>query len=217
VNATALAEAYASAKPHYERRVASLKKLAEHALKGTAWYEPIAFDDREDQVERNAQMALRLFGLDEVGYGLVRDIFFPLQKIDPKHASTWRSKQKPAPRQPTESELEFVTRGNPIFGELPKDWACPGCKRPKRDVVRWSQNSKRFMFVVHARSIPDPSARYGMRKITLCDSCDYTFRECHKELRVLLGDQFLLRLPCEPRSDQCDYSAQTARASRGGY
>jgi hypothetical protein len=51
------------------------------------------------------------------------------------------------------------------------------------------------MFVVHARSIPDPSARYGMRKITLCDACDYTFRECHKELRVLLGDQFLPDCP----------------------
>jgi rubredoxin len=188
VDGAVLAAAYAAATPHYERRVAFIRRLAEHALKGTAWYEPVAFEVLDEQVDRKAQQALRLFGLEHVGAGSVHDIFFPSRKIDIKHAPAWRSKQMPAPRTPTEAEFDFVVRGHPTFGGLPEDWACPCCARSKRVVIRWSQNGKQFMFAVRERNIPDPSASDGTRKIMLCDACNHTFQECHKELRMLLGD-----------------------------
>lgn len=42
VDDAALAKTYTSAKRHYDLRAASIRKLAEHALIGTAWYEPVA-------------------------------------------------------------------------------------------------------------------------------------------------------------------------------
>jgi len=191
----ALDAAYASARPHYERRVASLKRLAEYALKGTAWYEPVAPENLEERVERKAQAALRLFGLDHVGSGSVRDIFFPSRKIDIKHASAWRTKQTLPPSVPSATELDFVIRGHRDFGGLSEDWVCPCCARSKREVVRWTQNSKQFAFVVRERNIPDPLARYGTRKIMLCDACNHTFQECHKELRIRLGDDAVPSYP----------------------
>lgn len=198
VDTALLATTYKSAKLHYERRVASLKKLAEYALKGTAWYEPVPFEDREERVDQMAQAALRLFGLDHVGSGSVRDIFFPTQKIDIKHASAWRTKEMPAPRLPTEQEMEFVTRGHPQFADLPEDWICPCCARSKRHVVRWTQNSKQFSFSVRERNISDPSTRTGLRKVTLCDACNHVFQECHKELRKRLGEQSVPDYPVSP-------------------
>ena len=189
VDAPAVAAAYSSAKPHYERRVASLKKLAEYALKGTAWYEPVAFEDRDEHIDRRAERALRSFGLDHVGPGTVHYIFFPTQGVDAKHASAWRLKQRPTARPPSESELEFVIRGHSIFEGLPEDWVCPCCSRSKRDIVRWSQRSKQFRFAVYERNIPDLMAPYGTRKVTLCDACHHIFKECHKELRKLLDEQ----------------------------
>ena len=197
IDLAALNGVYAKAQEHFVLRAESLAKLAKRAMEGKAWYEPIEFKDREEQVDRQARGALEVFGIGRVGYGAIRDIFFESRKIDPKHAPAWRTKARLSPRVPTEEELKFATQGNARFGALPVDWACPCCSRPKRDVVRWSKNSKQFRFTAKERSVPDETARYGTRKIILCDDCDHTFRECHKELRKLLGDQ---QMPDRPVS-----------------
>ena len=195
IDEAALAQVYADAAPLFEVRRASLKKLAERALGGTAWYEPVDFDHRDDTVDRNAQRALSRFGLTHVGYWTVRDIFLEKAKIDPKHAPAWRTQAHPIPRIPTASEIEFVIRGHAKYQALPEDWTCPGCSRPKKQLVRWSQNSRQFTFATHTRNIPDLAARYGTRKIELCDACNQTFQHCHKELRAVLGDQAMPDTP----------------------
>lgn len=187
VDRDALAEAYASAERHFELRAAALRRLAEHALRGTAWYEPVAFEHRDDQIDRHGRQVLGMFGLDHVGPGTIHEIFFKSRRISPKHAPAWRTKLPPEPLVPTEGQLELATRGNAMYGELADDWTCPCCHRAKRDIVRWSQNSKQFMFRIATRNVPDPSARYGTRKVTVCDACNHAFQECHKELRTRLG------------------------------
>ncbi|RUP07824.1 hypothetical protein [Hyphomicrobium sp.] len=185
---SALGEIYASAQRHYDLRIAAIKKLAERAFKGTAWYEPVEFGDREEQVDRRAQLALKLFGLDDVGLRAVRDIFLTTEKIAAEHASAWRTKKSVPSRAPSEQEIEFVTRGNVKFESLPEGWRCPCCMRSKRDVIRWSHNSKKFMFVVVTRKVPEATARFGTRQITLCDACNHIFQEVYKELRVASGN-----------------------------
>jgi rubredoxin len=189
INSTALRATYAAALPHYERRIASIRKLAEQALRGTAWYEPVAVEDREDHIERRGQRALELFGLMNVGYGTLREVLLPSRRIDAKHASTWRCKEIPLSRPATESELEFVIRGNAQFNKLPVDWNCPCCTRGKRDVIRWSQNSRQYIFSVRSRSLPDTSARYGKRNVVLCDACNHVFAEFCKEFKTAIGGQ----------------------------
>lgn len=188
VDRDALAAAYASAERHFGLRAAALRKLAEHALRGTAWYEPVAFEHRDEQIDRHGRLVLGMFGLDHVGPGTIRDIFFKSQQLDPKHAAAWRTKLPPRPFVPTEGQFELATRGNASYGELGDDWACPCCHRSKRDVVRWSQNSKQFMFRIAVRNVPDQLQRYGTRKVKVCDACNHTFQECHKELRARLGE-----------------------------
>lgn len=187
IDEMALATVYAEAVPLFDVRFASLKKLAERALAGAAWYEPVDFGDRDCGVDRHAQRALNRFGLSHADHGTVREIFLEKSKVDRKHASAWRTKSHPPPRIPTESQLEFVLRGHSTYLALPEDWMCPGCSRPKKQIARWSQNSKQFMFVTGTRNIPDPAARNGTRKIELCDACNHTFQQCHKELRSELG------------------------------
>lgn len=125
----------------------------------------------------------------------MRYIFFSPQKINAKHASTWRIKHRPKSRSPTDNELEYVIRKFPAFRDLPDEWACACCNRSKREVVRWSQNSSQFTFVLVTRNILDASASYGKRKVKLCDACNHVFQECHKELRALLGDQVVPDCP----------------------
>jgi len=57
IDETTLTKVYASAKAHYDLRVASVKKLAERALTGAAWYEPVAMENQEEQLDREAQAA----------------------------------------------------------------------------------------------------------------------------------------------------------------
>jgi hypothetical protein len=173
---------------HFELRAAALRKLAEHALRGTAWYEPVAFEHLDDQTDRHGRLVLGMFGLDDVGPGTIREIFFEPHTIDSKHAPAWRTKPPSEPLAPTEGQFELATRGNAAYGGLADDWVCPCCQRAKRDIVRWSRNSKQFRFRIVTRNVPDASARYGIRKVTVCDACNHTFQECHKELRARLGE-----------------------------
>ncbi len=203
VNERSLAATYAAADLTYQRRVASLRKLAEHALRGTAWYEPVAFEDLDDQICRRAQQALNMFGLRNADHGTLQLIFFPGRKIDRKHASTWRRKAGSPPRVPNESQVAFAIRGNRSYDELPENWCCPCCGRGKRDAIRWSQSSKQFIFATYTRNIPDDSARYGKRSVEMCDACGNVFRDCSKEINMTFG---------RPNVQECLFGVDDIRA-----
>jgi rubredoxin len=188
IDNVAVSRAYARAKPLYDRRVTSLRRLAEQALNGLSWYEPVDFLDLESEITRSACQALKMFGLHDAREWMLREMFFPKRKIDRKHAPAWRTKHVPAQRTPNESEIAFVIAGNQSYEMLPQDWVCHCCARRKRDSIRWSQNSKKFMFVVGTRNVRDDNAPHGKRSVEVCEACGHVFQQCSKELRTYLGE-----------------------------
>jgi rubredoxin len=176
-----LEQAYQIALDLYDVRKAAAERLADRVLKGSHWYEHVAWTDRPDIIDRDLLGDMRLLGFREGAHAsTIQGLLAPPAAKITNHAR-WRTVRREATKAPSDTDIGYViNRHSERWNSVPDDWLCPGCGRTKQQIIRPTKQFA-WVFVLAESRFVAPEVSYGEEKLVICDACNQTMKDFNNQ------------------------------------
>lgn len=181
-------ETYAVACAQFEARVALAGQLADIVLAGAHWFEHHDWERQPSRIDSGVEQALRMFGFRARAHWRTAEALMASKPPPARRSGTWKQQHRAPGAAPTETQLAHVLETHSTrWNNLPDQWACPGCDRTKRQIVRPTKQFD-WAFLTAEVRLRDANAPYGESRRVVCGDCQQAMRDFGKDARKLVGE-----------------------------